>query len=197
MIVLYLVAGAIFLLIYLAVYRPLFSHPDPGEIGELIAVLQNVRLQELDRLLSDEMSNLISHDLTLSEQRTARRERRLAISARLDPIEMNVRLCLTFTRRKAMDVRGNDPEAFTEREWLLQHVFEKAQSCSLILTFAKASRFLVPWDVKRFLRFHREIMHEIRELIILFVKLSETYGEHHRENLLAALDCWELVDEGT
>lgn len=195
MIVLYLVAGAIFLLIYFAVYRPLFSHPDAGDIGDVIAVVQNVRLQELDRLLSEEMSQLMLRDLTPSEQRRARRERRLAISARLKPIELDVRLCLAFTRSKAMEIRGNDPEAFTDRQWLLQHVFEKAQSCSLILTFAKASRFLVPWDVQRFLTFHREIMHEIRELLVLFVKLSETYGDHHRDNLLAALDAWELVDE--
>lgn len=97
-----------------------------------------------------------------------------------------------------MEVRGNDPTEFSEREWLLQEVFERAQSCSLLLTFAKATRFLMPWDVQRFLKFHREtVMHEIRELMVVFVKLSGTYGEHHRENLLTALDAWDLIDEIT
>jgi hypothetical protein len=196
MIVAYLFAATVFLVIYLGVYRPLFPFRDPGKIGDVIAAVQTVRLQELERLLSDEMSTLMSRDLTPSEQRRAQRERRRAISARLEPLTTNVRLCLAFTRKKAMEIRGTDPEAFTEREWLLQHAFQKAQSCSLLLAFAKATRLLMPWDVQRFLKFHREtVIHEIREVMVLFVKLSETYGEHHRENLLAAMDAWELIDE--
>jgi len=192
----YLIGVMVFLLIYLGVYRPLFSHRDPGDIGDVIAAVHNVRLQELDRLLSDEMSELMAHSLTPSKQRRAQRGRRLAISARLKPIEMDVRLCLAFSQRRAMEIRGNDPEAFTDRQWLLQEVFERAQSCSLLLTFAKATRCLVPWDVQRLLLFHREtVMHEVRELMVLFVRLSETYGEHHRDNLLAALDAWDLIDE--
>lgn len=192
----YLVAAAVFLLIYVGVYRPLFPKRDPGDIGDVIAVVQNVRLQELERLLSDEMSRLMWRDLTESEQRRVQRERGRAIAARLEPLTTNVRLCLAFTRKRAMEIRGTDPGAFTEREWLLQHTFQKAQSCSLLLTFAKATRLLMPWDVQRFLKFHREtVMHETREVMVLFVKLSETYGEHHRENLLAALDAWELIDE--
>lgn len=194
----YVAAAAVFLVIYLGVYRPLFPHRDPGDIGDVIAVVQSVRLQELERLLSDEMSELMSRGLTESEQRRAQRERRRAVSARLEPLTINVRLCLAFTREKVADIRGVDPEAFTERQWLLQHALQKAQSCSLLLTFAKATRLLMPWDVQRFLKFHREtVMHEIRELMVLFVRLSGTYGEHHRENLLAALDAWELVDEST
>ena len=196
MILPYLIAGGIFVLLYLAIYRPLFSHRDPGEIGDVIAVVQNVRLQELDRLLSDEMSELMSRSVIPTKQRRAQRERRLAISARLKPIEIDVKLCLAFTEKRAMQIRGNDPASFTDREWLLQEVFDRAQSCSLVLTFAKATRFLVPWDVQRLLLFHREtVMHEVRELMVLFVRLSETYGEHHRDNLLAALDAWDLIDE--
>lgn len=196
MILAYLFAAMVFLLIYLGIYRPLFPCREPGNIGDVIAVVQNVKLQELERLLSDEMSSLLLRDLTPAEQRRAQRERRRAISARLEPLTTNVRLCLAFTRRKAIELRGIDPGTYTERQWLLQHAFQKAQSCSLLLAFAKATRLLMPWDVKKFVRFHREtVIHEIREVMVLFVKLSETYGEHHRENLLAALDAWELVDE--
>jgi hypothetical protein len=196
MIVLYLVASVIFLLIYICIYRPLFSHADPGGIGDVIAITQNLRLQELERLVSTEMTYLISRELSAKRQKKASRERCRAISDRLVPVEADVRLYLAFTRRKAMEIRRKDPAMYTDREWLLQEVFEKAQSCCLVLTFAKASRMFMPWDVQRFLEFHREtVMQETRELMVLFLKLSETYGDHHRENLLAALDAWDLAEE--
>ena len=192
----YLVALFLFLLIYFGIYRPLFSCPYPGEIGDLIAAVQNVRFAELDRLLSEEMSDLMSRSLSPRDQRKARRRLRHAISIRMAAIEADVHLCLAFTRHEVLALRRKAPGPRTERDRLLEDVFEKAQSCSLVLAFAKANRVFLPWDQQRLLKFHREtVMEEVRELVRGFVKLSATYGEHRCENLIVALDAWDVIED--
>ncbi len=185
-----------FLLFYFAIYRPLYSHPYPGELVDVIPMVSNVRLVELERLVSEEMSDLMIRTLTPREQRKARRGRRRAISDLLVPVEANARLCLAFTRPEVRLLRSKAPGPRSERDRLMEELFERSQYCCLLLTFAKATRTFLPWDVERMVRFHREtVMEEVRKVMLLFLKLGETYGDYCRENLLVALDAWELEEE--
>lgn len=183
-------------LLYVAVYRPLYSHPFPGEFVDIIPAVSPLSLVELERWVSQEMSDLMAQKLTPREQRIAKRRRRQMISERLAPFEENARLVLAFTRYQVRSTRSKPPGPRSERDRLMEMLFERAQSCCLLLTFAKASRTLLPWDTQRLIKFHREIvMNDVREFLRLLLKLSSTYGEYCRENLLVALDVWELAEE--
>jgi hypothetical protein len=185
-----------FSLLYFALYRPLYSHPYPGEIVDVIPAVSTINLLELERWVSEEMSDLMVHKLTPREQRIARRRRRQMIADRLAPVEANARLLLAFTRHQVRSIRSRPPGPRSERDRLMEDLFERSQYSCLLLTFAKASRIFLPWDTRRLINFHREIVtNEVRELLLLFLKLSGTYGEYCRENLLAALDVWELAEE--
>jgi hypothetical protein len=191
-----LLVGSFFAVVYLAIYRPLFSQPYPGEILDTIGVVANVRLTELELWVSKEMSDRITERLTPREQRIARRERRKIIAERLAPAESNARLCLASIGPEVRMLRGKPAGPRSERDRLMEELFEQAQYCCLLLTFAKVSRTLLPWDVDRMIRFHREVvLQEVRQLLLVFLRLTETYGHHYRENLLACLDCWELDEE--
>jgi hypothetical protein len=192
----YVVAFAIFLLIYFGIYRPLYSYPFPGEIADVIPAVSSIRLAELERWVSEEMCDLMAQKLTPREQRKARNRRRKMIAERLIPVEANARLLLAFTRHEVRSIRNKPPGPRSERDRLMENLFERAQYCCLLLTFAKASRIFMPWDTRRLIKFHREmVMNDVRELLLLFLKLSATYGEYCRENLLVALDVWELAEE--
>ena len=192
----YLLAILILSSIYYAIYRPLHSHPYPGELVDVIPAVLNVRLAELERWVSDEMSVLITGTLSPKEQRLARRRRRQMISDRLVPVEGNARLCLAFTRQQIRCLRSKPPGPRSERDRLLEDLFAHAQYCCLLLTFAKAIRMFMPWDRERMIRFHREtVVREVREFLLVFLRFAGTYGDYQRDNLLACLDCWEL-DEG-
>jgi len=185
-----------FLLLYFILYRPLYSQPFPGEMLDVIAAVSNIRLVELERWVSEEMSDLMATKLTPRELRMARRRRRQMIADRLAPVEVNSRLFLAFARQQMKSVRSKPPGPRSERDRLMEELFERSQYCCLLLTFAKASRVFMPWDVQRQIKFHREtVVKEVRELLLLFLKLSATYGECCHDNLLAALDVWELADE--
>jgi hypothetical protein len=192
----YGVAVIIFALVYFGIYRPLYSESFPGEIIDVIPAFSTVGLVELERWVSDEMSSLMVQRLTPREQRVARRRRRQIIAERLAPVEANARLILAFTRQQTRVIRSKPPGPRSERDRLMEQLFERSQYCCLLLTFARASRILMPWDTGRLIQFHRGIVvKEVRELLLMFMKLSATYGEHCRENLLAALDVWELAEE--
>jgi hypothetical protein len=192
----YALAGLLFLVIYFGIYRPLYSAPFPGELLDVIPAVAGIRLAELERYVSEEMTVLMAESLTPREQRIARKRRRQVISAGLAPIEADARLCLAFSRPKVRQLRNQPPGPRSERDRLIEDLFEQAQYCCLLLTFAKVSRTLMPWDAGRMITFHREIvLKEVRRLLLVFLQLSGTYGEHHRSNLLACLDCWELDEE--
>ena len=192
----FLLLGLVFLLVYLAIYRPLHSRAYPGEIVDAIPAVANVKLRELERWVSQELNDQIAERLTPREQRIARRELRKVIAERLAPAEANARLCLAAVRPEVRMLRGKPAGPRSERERLLEDLFEQSQYCCLLLTFAKASRTLLPWDVERMIRFHRDVVViEVRQLFLLFLRLTSTYGDHHRSNLLACLDCWELDEE--
>jgi hypothetical protein len=190
----YLLATIFFLLIYCAIYRPLHSYPYPGELVDVIPAVLNVRLAELERWVSDEMSVLIAGTLSPREQRLARRRRRRVISDRLVPVEGNARLCLAFTRQQMRCLRSKPPGPRSEHDRLLEDLFAHSQYCCLLLTFAKAIR-LLPWDRERMIKFHREtVVREVREFLLVFLKFAATHGDYQRDNLLACLDCWELEE---
>src|SRR6185437_876777 len=192
----YVVAFAIFLLIYFGIYRPLYSYPFPGEIADVIPAVSSIRLAELERWVSEEMCDLMAQKLTPREQRKTRNRRRKMLAERLIPVEANARLLLAFTRHEVTFIRNKPPGPRSERDRLVENLFERAQYCCLLLTFAKASRIFMPWDTQRLIKFHREmVMNDVRELLLVFLKLSATYGEYCRENLLVALDVWELAEE--
>jgi hypothetical protein len=48
-----------FSLLYAILYRPLYSQPFPGEIVDVISSVSNIRLAELERWVSEEMSDLM------------------------------------------------------------------------------------------------------------------------------------------
>lgn len=194
----YLVAFVIFLLIYFGFYRPLFCQHFPGEINDLISVVPSIPLVELERWVSEEMSDLMVRKLTPKEQRKARNGRRKMIAERLIPVEMSATLVLAFTRQEVRSIRNRPPGPRSERDRLMESLFERSQHFCLMLTFAKATRLFMPWDTQRLIKFHREmVMNEVRDFLILFLKLSATYGELCRENLIAALDVWELAEESS
>ncbi len=208
----YLLLILFFSVIYFGVYRPLHSHPYPGELVDVIPAVLNVRLVELERYVSEEMSALIAETLSPREQRLARRRRRQMISDRLAPAETNARLCVAFarplvrrlqskppecrSRRRHHRASGEVPARSSERDRLLEELFARSQYCCLLLTFAKAIRMFMPWERERMIRFHREtVVREVREFLLVFLRFAGTYGDYQRDNLLACLDCWEL-DEG-
>lgn len=199
----YLSLISFFLLLYFWIYRPLYSRAFPGELPDVISAVVNVRLVELERMVSEEMSTLIAETLSPREQRLAKRNRSRAISDRLAPVEANASLCVAFTRpqvrllrRKRQGANACRRRSQSERDRLLEELFELAQDCCLLLSFAKAVRVLMPWDRERMIRFHREtVLPEVRNFLRIFVQYAGTFGEVERENLLAWLDCWEL-DEG-
>lgn len=196
MIVFEVLAVFVLLVVYFAIYRPLHSHPYPGEIVDVIPAVSSIRLVELERWVSEEMSDLMAQKLTPKELRLAMRRRRQMIAEQLIPVESNARLLLAFTRHQVRSIRSKPPGPRSERDRLMEDLFERAQYCCLLLTFAKASRIVMLWDTQRSIKFHREmVMNEVRELLLLFLKLSATYGEYCRDNLLAALDVWELAEE--
>ena len=191
-----------FLLLYFGLYRPLYSHAYPGELEDVISAVSNVRLVELERLVSEEMSARIEETLSPREQRLAKRNRSRAISDRLAPVEANASLCVAFARPQVRLLRRkhSGPKACrrhsrSERDRLLEELFELAQDCCLLLIFAKAVRLFMPWDRERMIRFHREsVLPEVRDFLRVFVQYAGTFGEVERENLLAWLDCWELAE---
>ncbi|HXC43703.1 MAG TPA: hypothetical protein VNY51_09305 [Candidatus Dormibacteraeota bacterium] len=199
----YLSLISFFLLLYFGLYRPLYSHPYPGELADVISAVSNVRLVELERLVSEEMSARIAETLSPREQRLAKRNRSRAISDRLAPIEANASLCVAFARPQVRLLRRTrqGPKACrmrsrSERDRLLEELFKLAQDCCLLLIFAKAIRIFMPWDRERMIRFHREtVLPEVRDFLLVFLQYAATFGDYQRENLLAWLDCWEL-DEG-
>lgn len=199
----YLLLISFFSLIYFGLYRPLHSHPYPGELADVISAVSSVRLVELERVVSEEMSVRIAETLTPREQRLAERNRTRGISDRLAPVEANASLCVAFTRPQVRLLRKKGPgrqacrrRSRSERDRLLEELFKRAQDCCLLLVFAKAVRVLMPWDRERMIRFHREtVVPEVREFLRVFVEYAGTFGVVERENLLAWLDCWEL-DEG-
>lgn len=185
-----------FVVLYLALYRPLYSHPYPGELLDVIPAVWSMNLAELERWVSEEMSKLLAQKLTPRGQRMAERRRRKMIAERLAPVEANARLILAFTRQQVRVLRSKPLGPRSERDRLIEQLFDRAQYCCLLLNFAKASRIFMPWDTRRLIQFHRKIVtNEVPELLRLFLKLSGTYGEYCRENLLAALDVWELAEE--
>jgi hypothetical protein len=201
--VLCLLAISFFLLMYLGFYRPLFSHPYPGELVDVISAVSNVRLSELERLVSEEMSARIAETLSPREQRLAKRNQNHMISDRLAAVEINASLCVAFTRPQVRLLRNKRPKpqacrtrSRSERDRLLEELFKLSEDCCLLLIFAKAVRMFMPWDRERMIRFHREtVLREVREFLLVFLRFAGTYGDYQRENLLACLDCWEL-DEG-
>jgi len=198
-----LLAILTFSLIYFAIYRPLHSHPYPGEFVDVISAVSSVRLVELERVVSEEMSARIAETLSPKEQRLARRRRPHAISDRLAPVEANARLCVAFTRPQVRLLRNKRPgpqacrrHSRPERDLLLEELFKHSQDICLLLIFAKAVRVLMPWDRERMIRFHREtVVPEVRDFLFVFVQYAGTFGDCQRENLLTWLDCWEL-DQG-
>ena len=199
----YLLVILVFALLRYTVYRPLYSHPCPGELADVISAVSNVRLVELERIVSEKMSALIAETLSPREQRLAKRNRTRGISDRLAPVEANARLCVAFTRpqvrllrRKRQGPKACRRRSQSERDRLLEELFKHSQDICLLLVFAKAVRVLMPWDRERMIRFHREtVLPEVRSFLRVFVQYAGTFGEVERENLLAWLDCWEL-DEG-
>jgi hypothetical protein len=199
----YLFLISFFSLIYFGFYRPLFSHPYPGELADVISSVSSVRLVELERVVSEEMSARIAETLSPREQRLARRRRPQAISDRLAPVEANARLCVAFTRPQVRLLRKKGPRrqacrrrSRPERDRLLEELFKLSQDICLLLIFAKAVRVLMPWDRERMIRFHREtVLPEVRDFLCVFVQYAGTFGDCQRENLLTWLDCWEL-DQG-
>jgi hypothetical protein len=154
-----------------------------------------VKWLELQTLVSQEMSDRIAEH-SAWERRKLTRWRPWAIADRLSPAEANVRLCLAFARWEARKIRKKRPGPRSERERLLADLYRQAQSCSLALMFARFSRVLAFWDTERLIRFHREVVvEEVRSLLLLLLKVAGTYGDHHRENMMSWLDCWELYDE--
>lgn len=189
----FLLLGTFFALVYIALYRPLFSQPYPGQIVDVIPAVANVKLTELERWLSQELSNQIADKLTPREQRIARQQRRRIIGDRLAPVEANARLCLASLRPEVRMLRRKQPGPRSERDRLTESLFERSEYCCLLLTFARVSRVLMPWDVDRMITFHRDVvLQEVRQFLLAFLRLAGAYGEHRRENLLASLDCWEL-----
>ncbi len=192
----YIIAGLIFLFIYVAFYRPLLSHPYPGDMRDVISAVSAIRLGELERWVSQEMTDFMESTLTPREQRIIRRRRRIMISERLAPIESNARLYLAFTRYQLRRLQMKPAGPRSQRDRLMQEAFDKGRSCCLVLMFAKATRTFMAWDNERLLKFHREtVLEEVREHMLLFLQLSATYGERHRDNLLNFLDAWELDEE--
>jgi hypothetical protein len=199
----YLLVILVFALFYYTVYRPLYSRAYPGELADVISAVSNVRLVELERMVSEEMSTRIAETLSPREQRLAKRNRIRAISDRLAAVEANASLCVAFTRPQVRLLRRNRQGAKacrrrsrSERDRLLEELFKLSQDCCLLLIFARAVRVLMPWDRERMIRFHREtVLPEVRDFLRVFVEYAGTFGDCQRENLLTWLDCWEL-DEG-
>lgn len=193
------------LVAYTAIYRLVVARA-PREIGDLIAVVQDVKLHELDHLLSLEMNELMMHRLNRKELRSAEQELWNMVSARMKALERDARLILAFTQRQ---VARFDAEPLThddERRELLQGILHKAKLCFFImllaalkrkmLTLSRWSHGMLYWNTRNLAVLHREtVIREFKELALLFLQLCETYGQHHGENLLAALDTWDLAEE--
>lgn len=195
MIVLEIAAIVILGVVYFAVYLPLLSQPYPGDISDVVHMVTNIQMLELENLVSHEMSDRIAKSAAW-ERRKLTRWRPRAIGERLLPAEANVRLGLAFTRWEARKIRKKLPGPRSEQDRLLEELYQQAQLCSLALMFAKFGRVLAFWDTERLIRFHREVvLEELRNFLLLFLKVAGTYGGNHRENMLAWLDVWELYEE--
>jgi hypothetical protein len=204
MIVFYVTIAVLFVA-YICIYRFTVVHA-PHEIGDLIAVVQDVKLRELDNLLSLEMNDLMLNRLTRKQLRTAEQQLWNMVSARMKALENDVRLILAFTQRQVA-LFDADPLAYDEeRRELLQGILHKAKLCFFVmllasmkrrlLLFSRLSLGVLHWNTRNLAVLHREtVITEFKQLALLFLRLCETYGQHHSENLLAALDTWELAEE--
>jgi hypothetical protein len=181
--------------IYFAFYLPLLSEPYPGGIAEVVRGVRNVKLVELRHLVSQEMTEQIAQYCEW-ERKKLTRWRPKAIAERLEPAEANVRLCLAFARWEFRKIRKKPAGPRSEQERLIEELYRQAQVCSMALMFAKVIRVLAFWDTERLIRFHREVvLDELRACLFVLLQVAGTYGRHHRENMLAWLDCWELDDD--
>jgi len=195
----------VLLVAYISVYRVVVARA-PHEIGDLIAVVQEVKLHELDKLLSLEMNDLMMHRLNREELRSAEQALWNMVSARMKALEVDVRLILAFTQRQ---VALFDAEPLThddERRELLQGILHRAKLCFFVMVLAALKRKMLMlrrwshgklyWNTRNLAVLHREtVIREFKQLALLFLQLCETYGQHHSENLLAALDTWDLAEE--
>lgn len=181
--------------VYFAFYLPLASEPNPGDIAEVVRLVQNVKLIELKHLVSQEMTDQIAQHCEW-ERKKLTRWRPGAIAERLEPAEANVRLCLAFARWEFRRIRRKPPGPRSELEQLIAELHRQAQSCSMVLMFAKVSRVLAFWDTERLIRFHREVvLEEVRACLFILLQVADSYGKHHRENMMTWIDCWELDED--
>lgn len=194
---------AILGVLYIAIYRFMIAHA-PREIGDLISIVQDVKLRELDNLLSLEMSELMLQRLTRRELHSAEHELWNAVSARMKALENDVRLILAFTQRQVALLDADPLAQDEERRELLHGVLQKAKLCFFvmilaalkrrILLFSRWSYGTLHWNTRKLAVLHREtVISEFRQLATLFLKLCDSYGPHHSDNLLAALDTWDLA----
>jgi hypothetical protein len=204
MIVFYLTI-LVLLVAYIGIYRLVVARA-PHKIGDLIALMQQVKLHELENLLSLEMNDLMMHRLNRSELRSAEQELWNMVSTRMKALEADARLILAFTQRQ---VALFDTEPLThndERRELLQGILHKAKLCFFVMLLAATKRKMLMlrrwshgmlyWNTRNLAVLHREtVIREFKQLALLFLQLCETYGQHHSENLLAALDSWDLAEE--
>lgn len=143
------------------------------------------------------MTQLIRTTLSPKEQRLITRRRPRMIGWELEPFEANARLVLAFARPQMRVLRRKQPGPRSERDRLIEELFERSKYCCLLLIFAKVTRIFMRWDRERMLRFHREtVLMELRDMLAALLRLAGTYAEHYQDNLLAWLDCWELSEEG-
>lgn len=193
----YLFVALAFLLVHAVIYRPLFSRHYPGEFVDIVRAVSAVRLTELQNLVSKEMTELIRTRLSPKEQRLITRRRPRMIGWQLEPFEANARLLLAFSRPQMRVLRRKSPGPRSERERLIEELFDRSKHCCLLLIFAKIARILMRWDGERLIRFHREtVVVELRAMLAALLRLAGTYAEHYQDNLLAWLDCWELSEDG-
>lgn len=204
MIVFYLTI-LVLLFAYVGIYRLVVARA-PRQIGDLIAVVQQVKLHELENLLSLEMNDLMMQRLNRKELRSAEQKLWNMVSDRMKALEADVRLILAFTQRQ---VARFDAEPLThddERRELLQGILHKAKLCFFVMLLAALNRKMLMlsrwthgrlyWNTRNLAVLHREtVIREFKQLALLFLQLCETYGQHHSENLLAALDSWDLAEE--
>jgi hypothetical protein len=202
MIVFYITIAIVGVL-YIAIYRSMIAHA-PREIGDLISIVEDVKLRELDNLLSLEMSELMLQRLTRRELNSAEHELWNAVSARMKALENDVRLILAFTQRQVALLNADPLAQDEEHRELLHGVLQKAKLCFFVMILAALKRKTLllsrwsygtlHWNTRKLAVLHREtVINEFRQLAILCLKLCDSYGPHHSDNLLAALDTWDLA----
>jgi hypothetical protein len=169
---------------------------DAKELADVIPDVWSAYIWELECVLHQDIEQL--GDLTSKEKKIAEQERLRLIGRWLLKLEHNILLFLALGHSETAKTGNKPVAAYTAHDMRAREMLSKAILCRFMVAYAQWHfAFLlkmnaVGWPVTRplvelSLRFCNSLVEKYRRVVILTLDISSAYGNHHYENLFAAL----------